>query len=176
MEFWEGRIANAVNTEAGTTVNENRYLTDGGAEDLTPTAGTPVKVRHGLALLEGALASAGCGNRGFIHTPVSIASVLPLKEDGDVLRTVMGNYVIAGTGYRGTGPGVSDPTTGTRMWIYATGPVFVRLGDAQVSAEGNQNYDTRTNTVEVSAELLAAAVWDGCAHFGVLVDLSLDYQ
>lgn len=169
-EFWEGRLAR----EAG---NANRYLANGDAEDITPTSGTAVKVRYGLALLEGKLAELGCGGKGFIHVPRSIGSVLPLKDkDGDgVLTTALGNYVIAGDGYTGTGTD-GAATTGSSVWLYATGPVSVRLDEPTVSADyPRQSINTSTNKVEVSAERMAAVTWDGCVHIGVLVDLSLDY-
>lgn len=178
LEFWEGRLARAANDdEPDSNPNPNRYLTDGGAEDLTPTTGTAIRVRHGLALLEGALADAGCGGRGYIHVPRSIGSVLPVKDrDGDgVLQTTLGNYVIAGEGYTGTGEDGAAPA-GTAQWIFATGPVTVRLDEPNVAADyPKQSINTETNDIEVSAERMAAVTWDGCVHIGVLVDLSLDY-
>lgn len=174
-EFWTGNLAKAAIT-AGDAQYPNKYLTNGQATDLTPTAGTPVRVRHGLALLEGALASANCGARGFIHLPTSIASVLPLKEKDGVLTTPIGNYAIAGAGYPGTGPGLPGPTLGGRAWIYATGQVAVRLGAPEVAPGDVAEYtNISINTIALSAERPASVVWDGCAHFGVLVDLSLDY-
>ena len=169
LEFWEGRLAR-------TAGNENRYLADGNAVDVTPTPGTPVRARYGLALLEGQLAATGCGGRGYVHTPVSIASVLPVKDRGDdILTTTLGNYVIAGDGYTGTGTD-GEATTGSSVWLYATGPVFVRLDDIEVAADQARQYvNTETNEIIVKAERAAAVVWDGCAHFKVLVDLSLDY-
>lgn len=177
MEFWEGQLTQAVDTANVSSTFKNKYLLNGAMTDVTPTPGTPVKVRHGLALLEGALADAGCGYRGFIHAPVSIASVLPCKDCGDgVLETNVGNYVIAGTGYSGKGPGVADPSATTQRWMFATGPVAVRLGEPVVTAsEKKQIINTAINDIELRAERTASAVWDGCAHFGVLVDLSLDY-
>lgn len=169
LEFWEGRLARA----AG---NDNRFLADGNAIDVTPTGGTPIRARYALALLEGRLAATGCGGRGTIHTPVSVASVLPVKDRGDgVLTTTLGNYIIAGDGYTGTGTD-GAATSGSSVWLYATGPVFVRLDDVEVAADDARQYiDTTTNTVTVRAERAASVVWDGCAHYKVLVDLSLDY-
>lgn len=174
-EFWTGALAQEA-IDNGDTEYPNRYLNNGDAVDLTPTPGTAIKPRFALALLEGALARAGCGTRGYIHAPVSVASVLPVKDDGGILRTTMGNYVIAGTGYPGTGTGVDDPVIGSEMWIYATGPVMVRLGESQVAGNDPREFVNRaTNTITLTAERPASVIWDGCAHFGVLVDLSLDY-
>lgn len=169
LEFWEGRLARA----AG---NENRFLANGDAIDVTPTPGTAVRARYGLALLEGRLAATGCGGRGYIHTPVSVASVLPVKDRGeDILTTTLGNYIIAGDGYTGTGTD-GAATSGSSVWLYATGPVFVRLDRIQTDADQPRQYiNTATNSVTVRSNRMASVVWDGCAHFKVLVDLSLDY-
>lgn len=169
-EFWEGALTQAAGTG-------NKYLLDGSVTDVTPVPGTAVKVRYGLALLEGALADAGYGYRGFIHAPVSIASTLPCYHDDDanMLVTKIGNYVISGSGYSGAGPGVV-PATSSKRWMFATGPVSVRLGDVTVTpGERSQRIDTAVNTISLSAERPASVVYDGCAYFGVLVDLSLDY-
>lgn len=173
-ELWTGNLAEAA-IAAGDTAYPNRYLTNGDATDLTPTPGTAIRPKHGLALLEGMLADEGCGGRGFIHAPVSIASVLGAKDQDGVLVTPMGNYLVAGAGYDGTGPNVTGPTLGNRAWIFATGPVFVRLGQSQVQGSVAQHIDSRTNKIVLTAERPASVLWDGCAHFGVLVDLSLDY-
>lgn len=175
LEFWEGRLARKAISE-GDAGYPNRYLGNGDAVDVTPTPGTAVKVRYGLALLESALADAGCGIRGFIHTPVSVGSVLPIKDrDNDgVLTTALGNYVIPGVGYTGTGTD-GAAAAGSSVWLYATGPVTLRLGKPVVTGTRTQSIDSSINTMTMSAERSAAVVWDGCAHFKVLVDLSLDY-
>lgn len=175
-EFWEGRLAQAANSDSPGS-NPNRYLADGSATDVTPTPGTAIKVRYGLALLEQALAAAGCGGRGFIHVSRGIGSLLPVhdRDDDGVLETHLGNYVIAGDGYSGSSTD-GTPASGTTEWMYATGPVFVRLDDPfVVSPDMRQNINTSVNTIEVAAERTASVVWDGCAHFRVLVDMSLDY-
>lgn len=179
IEFWEGRLTTAAETEAANpdVYTANRFLTNGEAEDVTPTPGTAIKPKYGLALLEGALAAAGCGVRGYIHVPPSLASALGLKDmDSDgVLQTKLGNYVVVGAGYTGTGPNGQAPA-GSSLWMYATGPVFVRLGDVSVTpGDKVQSVDTSINKIQVSAERPASVVWDGCAHFAVLVDLGLDY-
>lgn len=174
-EFWEGALTRAVVAEDN-ELEPNRFLANGDAVDITPTPGSAVKVRYGLALLEGKLAATGCGSRGVIHVPTSVGSVLALKDrDGDgVLTTTMGNYVIPGSGYTGTGTN-GAPTAGNAVWLYVTGPVYVRLGEAEIVADQRQSINTANNTVEVKAERPVSVVWDGCAHFKVLVDLSLDY-
>ncbi len=176
LEFWEGRLARAANADDPGS-NPNKFLANGDAVDLTPTAGTPVRPRYGLALLEGSLASSGCGSRGFIHVSPAVGSVLPIKDANDdgILTTTLGNYVVTGTGYTGTGTNGAQPS-GSAQWIYATGPVFVRLDEPHVNGDyPQQMINTRDNSIAVRAERAAAVTWDGCAHFKVLVDLSLDY-
>jgi len=173
LEFWEGRLSRAANTDTPGS-NPNRFLANGDADDITP-GGTAVRVRYGLALIEGKLADVGCGGKGWIHMPRSIASVLPLKPGDDgVLRTPLGNYVIAGDGYTGSGTDGAMPA-GSAKYIYATGPVSVHMDEPEVVGLPKDNINVQVNTIEVSAERLAAVTWDGCVHIGVKVDLSLDY-
>lgn len=166
FELWEGRLGMAAGFN-------NKRLASPDAQDVTPGTG-PVKVKYGLALLEQALANTGCGVRGVIHANRAVGSALGGKDVDGHLETGLGNVIVAGTGYTGTGPDGTMPAAGT--WMYATGPVTVRLGDAFVPAEEiGQRVDTRVNTIATKALRSAAADFDGCAHFAVLVDLTLDY-
>ncbi len=176
-EFWNGTLAKLDDTEdAEGLPNPNKYLAHPDAQDVTPSAGTAVKPAYGLALLEEALGNCGCGVRGFIHATRAVGSTLATKVEDDALVTKLGNYVIAGTGYTGTGPDGTEPT-GSKVWMYATGPVTARLGDIVVTPDTlSEATNTRNNTVSVSASREAAVTWDGCCHYAVLVDLSLDYS
>jgi hypothetical protein len=168
FEFWTGSMAKQ-------NGYSNRYLAGPEAQDITP-GGAPVKVRYGLALLEQALADCGIGTRGVIHTPHSVASaVLPMRENSGHLETPLGNYVVAGSGYPGTGPDGTLPSAGT--WMYATGMVQVRLGPPEmVGVNNTQITNSANNTMMARAQRAAAATWDGCCTFAVHVDLTLDYQ
>lgn len=176
-EFWTGEMAQLDNTlDAEGLPNSNQYLASPDAEDVTPTPGTAVKPAYGQALLEQALADCGCGARGYIHATRAVASTLPVKEEDGLLQTKLGTYVIAGTGYDGSGPDGTQPG-GTETWMYATGPVTARLGAIAVTPETlSEATDVRNNEVSVMASREAAVTWDGCCHFAVLVDLSLDYS
>ena len=170
-EFWTGELAAMDTTTDGG--NPNRSLDSGTAEVVNPTVGTAVSVEYGIALLEGAIARSG-SYRGFIHGSRATIAVIAddLDNKGDVLKTSLGNYVIAGSGYTGSGTGVTDDTNNL-AWIYATGPVGVYLSDIDVVPDNlSEAVDTRVNTVTFRAQRTAAVVWDGCAHYGVLVDLS----
>lgn len=169
-EFWDGDIAQLL-----TVSNDNRYLASTQSIDVTPTPGTAVKVRHGLALLEQAIADSSTGFQGVIHTTRSVASALRLKEDGKTLRTRIGTPVVAGVGYSRKGPSGADAAAG-KAWMYATGPVSVRLGPTSIiPGKVNQAVDTRINNIEYFVDRPAAVTWSTTDSYAVLVDLALDY-
>lgn len=175
-EFWSGALAKAAAEEyTGDGEYPNRYLASTGAVDVTPTLGTAVKTKYGLALLEGALARCGCGIKGTIHTTREVASALSPKNEDEKLLTPLGNLIIAGPGYDGTGPDGEQPT-GSQVWMYATGPVTVRLGPVEtVPDRPNQAVNIANNEATYLVEQVAAVTWNSCCHYAVLVDLSLDY-
>lgn len=180
-ELWTGALAQEMaadgSWDAGTRgAFPNRYLASSSARDVTPTPGTGVKAKYGLALLERALADCGCGIQGTIHATRDVASALGIKGKDDKLVTNLGNLLVAGTGYTGTGPDGSTPPNG-KAWMYATGPITVRLGDRMVVPDKvSQSVDTRTNTTTYSVSQPAAVTWNSCCHVAVLVDLDLDYS
>lgn len=179
-ELWTGELSkqelavwdpSAHNGEAFT----NRWLASPDAIDVTPTPGTAVKLKYGLALLEGALGACGVGIKGTIHVPRTIASALQLKGVDGVLRTNLNDTVIAGVGYTGSGPDGTMPS-GTQTWMYATGPVSVRVGPVvAVPDTRSQSTNIAINEIQVYASESAAVTWDSCCHYAVLVDLALDY-
>ena len=178
-EFWTGALAQqdvAVDSEGNP--NPNRYLASISAVAVSPS-GTPLSARHGVALLEKALGDCGCGTRGFIHATRDVVSTLSdtaLKVEGDTLVTILGNYVIGGSGYDGSGPGGAIPA-GSLSWVYATGQVSARLGKVTVYPDNlSEATNTSINEVSFTAARDAAVTWDGCCHYAVLVDLSLDYS
>lgn len=176
-EFWSGEISEKIITDQAPNLPAtNRYLASTLATDVTPTANTGVKPRHGLALLEEAITNSTFGYQGLIHAPRAVASALKVKGRDGVLRTNLDTPVVAGTGYSRKGPDGTDAPKGM-YWMYATGPVTVILGDDIVIPEQKaQSVNVRDNTIEYIAELPAAVVFSTQEVFAVLVDLSLDYQ
>ena len=167
-EFWTGNLAQA------NTYSDNRYLAHPDTVILAG-AGAPVKIRFGLALLERALADCGCGTRGTIHVTRDVGSVLANRVVGEHLETNLGNYLVAGSGYPGTGPDGTAPASGT--WMYATGEVSVLLGPGDaVGRNIGEQVNRSNNTWEARAQRPAAVTWDGCCAFAVRVDLALDYS
>lgn len=171
IEFWKGTAAKALES-----ANDNRYLSHVDATNVGPTAGTPVKVRYGQALLEQALGNSNLGSQGVIHAPLLIASVLQASEQDGALTTNLGNKIVAGAGYSNTGPNGAVAPVGS-AWMYATGPVTVRLGATPtVTTETlSQAVDIGNNTVEFYVDRPAAVTWSTSNLYAVLVDLSLDY-
>lgn len=179
-ELWTGELSKQQAAVWNTTQHAgdtfpNRWLASSDAVDVTPTPGTAVKAKYALALLEDALGDCGAGIKGTIHATRGVASVLGLKDKNGALRTTLGNLVIAGAGYTGSGPNGTNPS-GTQVWMYATGPVSVRLGPIVATPDRrNQSVNLANNTVQVYAARPGAVSWDSCCHFAVLVDLALDY-
>ncbi len=166
-ELWTGAVAVAA------THTTNDYLASTAATDLTP-AGSGVKLRQAVALLEKAIGDMGAGGRGIIHMPRNVASAATLRHVDDHLETNLGNYVVAGSGYTGSSPaGVAATPTAT--WVYATGLVRVILGRPFVLGDLSDRTDRSINTITTYAERAAWATFDGCAHFAVKVDTTLDY-
>jgi hypothetical protein len=169
-ELWNGDVAKLLTAD-----NDNRYLASAQSVDVTPTPGTAVKVRYGLALLEQAIAESPLGAQGLIHATRDVASALRLDSDSTTLRTDLGTPVVAGVGYSKKGPNGSVAPAG-KAWMYATGPVSVRLGAPIVTpAKLNQAVDIRINTIEYFVDRSAAVTWSTTDSYAVLVDLTLDY-
>lgn len=169
-EFWNGDIAKLLTTD-----NDNRYLASESTVDVTPTPGTAVKIRYGLALLDEAIAHAPIGAQGVIHAPTVVGSALNLDKDGSKLVTPLGNSVVSGVGYSKKGPDGTNAPAG-KAWMYATGPVSVRLGETHITPEKlNQAVDIRVNNIQYFADRAAAITWSTSDSYAVLVDLTLDY-
>ena len=170
IEFWNGDIAKLLDSD-----NDNRYLASAQSVDVTPTAGTAVKVRYGLALLEEALGNASLGSKGVIHAPRIVGSALNLDKDGNKLVSPLGNNVVSGVGYSKKGPNGTDAGAG-KAWMYATGPVSVRIGPTIVTPEKlNQAINTQINDIQYFVDGSAAVTWSTTDSYAVLVDLTLDY-
>lgn len=170
IEFWNGDIAKLLDSD-----NDNRYLASAQAVDVTPTAGTAVKIRYGLALLEQALGDASLGSKGVIHAPRDVGSALNLEKDGKKLVSPLGNSVVSGVGYSKKGPNGAAAAAG-KAWMYATGPVSVRIGPTIVTPEKlNQAINTQINEIQYFVDGSAAVTWATTDLYAVLVDLTLDY-
>lgn len=155
---------------------EQRVMEDllAGATDVTPTPGTAVSVRHGIALLEG-VAAANYGGVPVLHMARSTATIGLAEEAlthdlNFTITTKQGALVANGGGYEGNlGPtGVAAPAG--QAWIYVTGAVTVVRGP--VVTNRVFGVDQRINLQQALAERLIA-VSSECIKYAVLVELEI---
>jgi hypothetical protein len=99
----------------------------------------------------------------------ALGDVDQMTADGSELTGGADPDVVVAT----TTPGVAPAVT-PGLWVYATGPVTVRLGQPQVLTDPMQVVDRSTNTRTNIAERVFAATFDPCVHFGVTVSLPGD--
>lgn len=125
--------------------------------------------QHALGALEQA-ARGQLGSLGmdvWIHMPITLVPLMGdgIVRDGAGLFTKTGARVIADAGYPGTDP--DDAVQADALWMYATGPVEVRISRVSV----NQFVDQRHNLHHTTADRIYAATFDPCVLHGVAVDL-----
>ena len=163
-ELWTGERSDAnpyVTPEAAGQVNAR--LTGGAG--VTELAGT-FEPLHALGALEESARRDAVGMDVWIHMPITLVPLMEagIVRDGTSLFTKTGARVIADAGYLGTSPeGAVDTDI---LWMYATGPVQVRLGAIQVS----RVTDHRNNGVRLDGRRMFAATFDPCVLHGVAVE------
>lgn len=119
---------------------------------------------NALSNLDGVTVSGGAGGPYTVTFPLSMGNPAQMTGSGAGL-----------TG--GTAPAVGVVTTTPYVapsfeagnWIYATGPVQVRLTPVQVLDDEAETIDRLTNRQEIWAERLFAATFDPCIHFAMNV-------
>lgn len=137
-----------------------------GAVDITPSLGTPVSPRVGLALLEANAAGSYAG-LPTLHMPRTIASLLAadtaVESQGGKLYTKLGSKVAAGGGYDyiNMGPDGSFPSNG-ELWLYASGEVSAIRGDIiakdTLDLGSNENLDLVERPYVLAVDCYTAAV------------------
>lgn len=180
-ELWTGTLSRQAAGPNRSFVVTDDDITDRDlvrAEDLTPSGKetTGVSPLYAIGALEQALGS--FPGRSYLHGSLQASAFLATQASLDpsgnrLLRTKNGAVIVGAAGYPGTGPDGTDAPDGT-TWVYGTGPVTVRLSAPDVPDEGLTDLDRETNTLLVRAERLAAATWDGCALFAILMTLKSD--
>lgn len=140
---------------------------------------TGVSAQVGLRYLENAIGATG--RQGMIHaSPATIAALgaghifeedVPGEVEGP-LTTVNDTTVISGGGYIGVAPTGQTAAGAHTDWMFATGPVQVRVGPV-VMTDVRESLDRSDNTLTFRAERYVLAVWDGALQAGVLVDWTL---
>lgn len=149
----------------------NPYFGDG---DLAILTGSAVSPTVGLSYLENAIGATG--RQGVIHlTPAvasAVANLLCFEEQPDGSKWVYsasGNRVVIGDGYIGTDPVLGTSPGAGEDWIFATGPVEVRIGPL-VFNDLAETLERSTNDVTFRAERHILAEWDTALQAGVRVD------
>jgi hypothetical protein len=164
----------------GTSLSPNPYLGD--SSMTAPAGNTAVSPSVGIAYLENAIGATG--RAGVIHATPAVVAALGFnflrEEDPDgtddsgdeELETANGTCVISGAGYIGTSPSGRPAPSTTKDWVFATGPVEVRL-EGGPRVELVESIDRSSNDLVIRAERFVLVEWDTVLQAGVLIDWSL---
>ncbi len=105
-----------------------------------------------------------------IHaTPPVVSRWFDQTREDNPLVTVNGTRVAAGGGYQGATPSGQVAASAGESWVYATGPVEVRLGEVAV-LDIKDVLDRSNNDVTFRAERYVLVTWDTQLQAAVLVD------
>jgi hypothetical protein len=176
---WQARAQKALEAYEHWTI-ENEFWTGALKPDNTHLAESPAAVmvqaattnpRHGLALLEQAIADKG--GSGVIHLRPAVFSLLDhtdLSVNAGVAKTQLGTKVVPGVGYPGTSPAQAALAT-TVEWAYATGSVELRRSEVFI-VPGSivEATDRAQNVTTFRAERHVLIVWDTRIHAAVKID------
>ncbi len=165
-ELWTGELS-ALDPydlpNGGATGQVNPHLAQ---VDIANQLAAETDTMAAVAQLEAAAGEQTMGGPVFIHgSPRTLAPIgQNLDRVGNELRTKTGAIVIPDAGYPGTGPdGTGDG------WLYATGPVVVRLGQVFTDTNPATTTDRTTNRRRVIAERMFGVAFDPCALFAIQV-------
>jgi hypothetical protein len=149
---------------AGVEGSTNPYVADTNL-DVVGSGETPSVA---LAYLEREIGQTGSG--GMILAPPNIVSRLDAIYEGPgPLRTSAGTPIAVTSGSIGVVPDGEPALTATEDYMFAVGPVEVRLGPL-VSQPLAEALDRSDNVLTYRAERYVLATWDTCLQAGVLVD------
>lgn len=173
----------------GNVLPLNPNLTDGNG--VFPNSSTVTNPVNALSLLESAIAASG--QLGVIHMSpamyVALSSFIWFDPMGKVPRSPTGNLIVQDSGYylltkdtgvAGSGQfplGQAAPT-GTQEWIFATGPIEIRLSqiislpdnEAEAMSRGTGGAGSASNSITFRAERYALIDWDQKVQAAVLAD------
>jgi hypothetical protein len=162
-ELWTGERTqlNPYTNPEGVVTQTNAWLASPAATLITG-AFDPY---DGLGELEETARRAALGLDVFIHVPIEVVPLIAnaVIQVGNLLKTETGAIIVADAGYLGTDQ--AGALIANRRFIYATGPVQVRLDD--VVAE--ELVEHRTNTRKATADRIFAATFDPCIHYGLAI-------
>lgn len=151
----------------GTGVVTNPFLADA-AHTLTDAGATATKPLAALSYLEEEIGETG--KQGMIHATPAVASQWfdQTREEMDLI-TNLGTRVVSGGGYKGATPSGRAAATAGQSWVYATGPVEVRLAEVTV-LDIKEVLDRSNNDVTFRAERYVLVTWDTQLQAAILVD------
>jgi hypothetical protein len=137
------------------------------------SAGLATSIVEAVGLLEEAMGSCYPGvptlhmpRRAFAH----LSSHFILNLNGAFANTPSGSLINAGGGNPNIGPDGSTPSAG-QVWIYATGALQYRRGEARATSTINQALRRDVNSMRFIMEQPYQFNWD-CCLFAVRVDLT----
>jgi hypothetical protein len=161
-ELWLGTEtqADTYDTPTGDVGITNAYLASASANVLV---GTPNPV-EAIGFLEEAANQAALGQDVHLHVPRALMPQFGqiLVQRGQQWFTPGGALVISDPGYTGSGP-AGQAESPTKVWMYATAPVQVRLSDIDTFTIHTVADNTRT----MVAERAGAVTFDPCVHFAI---------
>src|SRR5262245_41655025 len=167
-------LSHAVEEALSQGVSSNPFFGDTGFLDLAQG----VSPRVGLSYLDNAIGER-TAREGMIHSTPAVVDAWgdnrATEDDEGVLRSPAGTPIVSGSGYIGAHPvgGGGLPGPGdTTDWVFATGPIQVRI-EAQPRTRIEESLDRNDNSVVVRAERYVLAEWDTALQVGVLIDWSL---
>lgn len=151
----------------GTGVATNPFFADA-AHTLSAAGATAKSPEVALAYLEEEIGETG--KQGMIHaTPPVVSRWFDQDRLDSPLVTVNGTRVVSGGGYQGATPTGRAAAAAGESWVYATGPVEVRLAPIAV-LDIKDVLDRSNNDVTFRAERYVLVTWDTQLQAAVLVD------
>lgn len=151
----------------GTGVATNPFLADAN-HTLTAAAAAATAPLAALAYLEEEIGETG--KQGMIHaTPPVVSRWFDQTREVMPLITNVGTHVVSGGGYQGATPSGRAAATAGQSWVYATGPVEVRLGEVAV-LDIKEVLDRSNNDVTFRAERYVLVTWDTQLQAAILVN------
>lgn len=156
---------------AGVALSNNPFLGD---TNLVVLSGSAVSPAVGLRYLDNAIGEL-TGRDGMIHATPAVVDAWGAGHglrDNDDLVSPAGTRVVSGSGYIGVDPVSAASPAETVDWVFATGPVEVRVREGVLISE-DESLDRSDNTVVVRAERYVLVEWDTSLQVGIRVDWSL---
>lgn len=169
--------------ESGALIATNMPLADTYTDPATAilASGDAVSPSDALALLDESIGnSVAVIGRGYIFATPFVAAkwagagmleykTFDVNGRSEILSPA-GNRVVIGGGFEGRGVDGNVPAAHASQWAYATDPLVVVAGDAQVTPGTlSEATDKPTNTVLYRAQQWFAVVWPALHHSAVQV-------